>query len=123
METKTTIDDFSKEKHLLNIAKENFFVETLETRNSDSLDFYNCNVGSIKNALEDAYDLAVFKTIVSTCLIIAKASKYNSFADLYYICPKSHRPAHLRSYLNLDELKKDAQRFVFNFSYNPEDFK
>ena len=37
------------------IASEDLGVETLETRNSDSLDFYDCGVLSIRAALESAY--------------------------------------------------------------------
>ena len=37
------------------IAKKNINVETLKTRNSDSLDFHNVSVSSIKKALEEAF--------------------------------------------------------------------
>jgi len=37
------------------IAKKNINVETLKTRNSDSLDFHNVAVWSIKKALEEAF--------------------------------------------------------------------
>ena len=40
---------------ILNLAKKYFDVETLETRNRDSLDFYSVSVGSIKAALEAAF--------------------------------------------------------------------
>ena len=41
---------------LIEIAKEHFHtVETLEVRNSDSLDFHDLYVGSIKDALEHAF--------------------------------------------------------------------
>jgi len=36
--------------------------ETLETRNSDSLDFHDCTVWSIKKALEQAYELGCSDT-------------------------------------------------------------
>ena len=39
------------------IAKDCMGVETLETRNSDSLDFVECSVWGIKSALERAYKL------------------------------------------------------------------
>ncbi|WP_299074759.1 hypothetical protein [uncultured Paraglaciecola sp.] len=42
-------------KILEQIAKEHLFVETLETQNSDSLDFHDLSVESIKAALEAAY--------------------------------------------------------------------
>jgi hypothetical protein len=42
-------------KILLNIAKKRFHIETLETRNSDSLDFHDTAVWGMKEALEEAY--------------------------------------------------------------------
>jgi hypothetical protein len=38
------------------IAKEVLGIETLNTRNSDDLDFYNLSVWQIKEALEAAYE-------------------------------------------------------------------
>ena len=38
------------------IARENLDLKTLETRNRDSLDFHEHSVGSIKAALEEAYE-------------------------------------------------------------------
>ena len=43
------------DKILLEIAKKHLFLETLETRFSDSLDFRDQGVWSIKAALEAAY--------------------------------------------------------------------
>lgn len=37
------------------IARQHLGIETLETRNSDSLDFHDCGVAGIKAALEAAY--------------------------------------------------------------------
>ena len=37
------------------IAKKHFFIETLETRKSDRLDFHSCAIWSIKEALEEAF--------------------------------------------------------------------
>ena len=37
------------------IAKDNIGLETLETRNSDDLDFHDVAVWSIKKALQDAF--------------------------------------------------------------------
>jgi hypothetical protein len=46
----------SLNKILTDIAQKNFSnVETLETRKSDSLDFHDVAVWSIKAALEDAF--------------------------------------------------------------------
>lgn len=41
---------------LTEIAKEELLVETLETRRSDNLDFYDVSVWGIKRALERAYE-------------------------------------------------------------------
>ena len=44
------------DKVLIDIAQRHFpSVETLEVRNSDSLDFHDVHVGSIKDALEHAF--------------------------------------------------------------------
>ena len=44
------------QKILTGIAQKHFYsVETLETRNSDSLDFHDVAVWTIKEALEDAF--------------------------------------------------------------------
>ena len=44
-------------KKLETIAKEHLFIETLETRNSDGLDFHEVSVWGVKKALEMAYEL------------------------------------------------------------------
>jgi hypothetical protein len=41
---------------ILEIATRHFFVETLETRNSDRLDFHDVAVWAMRAALEDAFD-------------------------------------------------------------------
>jgi len=45
------------EKKLEAIAKEHLFMETLETRNSDGLDFHDVSVWGVKKALELAFEL------------------------------------------------------------------
>ncbi len=40
---------------MLDIAKRHFSVETLDTRNSDGLDFHEAAIWSIRAALIDAY--------------------------------------------------------------------
>jgi hypothetical protein len=53
-----TIEMKNKEllqKILTGIAKKNMDIETLETRKSDDLDFYDVAVWSLKAALEDAF--------------------------------------------------------------------
>ena len=41
---------------ILEIATRHFFVETLETRNSDQLDFHDVAVWAMRAALEDAFE-------------------------------------------------------------------
>jgi hypothetical protein len=45
-----------KDQILVQIAKDELHLETLETHKSDSLDFHDCAVWSIKAALEAAYE-------------------------------------------------------------------
>ena len=45
-----------RDKTLAEIAAKHLFLETLETRNSDSVDFHDMAVWSIKAALEAAYE-------------------------------------------------------------------
>ena len=45
-----------EEKTLEEIAAKILYIETLETRNSDSLDFHDVAVWNIKAALEKAYE-------------------------------------------------------------------
>ena len=44
-----------RDQKLLALAQEHLSIETLETRNRDSLDFYDVSVWSVKSALEEAY--------------------------------------------------------------------
>lgn len=46
----------STRKLIEQIAKKHFGVETIETRNSDSKDFYDVSIGAIEEALRTAYD-------------------------------------------------------------------
>lgn len=45
------------EKKLEEIAKEELFIETLERRYSDGLDFHDVSVWGVKKALELAFEL------------------------------------------------------------------
>lgn len=57
MKTKLTKRQQEKLNALLTaIAQEELFVETLETRKSDNLDFYDVSVWGVKRALERAYE-------------------------------------------------------------------
>lgn len=51
-------DEKSTEQIIQNIAADHLFIDTLETRNADSLDFHEVSVWSIKNALKAAFDAA-----------------------------------------------------------------
>jgi hypothetical protein len=44
---------------ILDIANRHFFIETLETRNSDRLDFHDVAVWAIRAALNEAYAAGV----------------------------------------------------------------
>jgi hypothetical protein len=46
-------------QELEQIAKKYLLVETLETRNSDDMDFYNVAVWNIKEALLEAYERGI----------------------------------------------------------------
>ena len=48
------------------IAKRHLLVDTLETRNSDSLDFYEVAVWCIKAALLEAYQAGQDATLIDT---------------------------------------------------------
>jgi hypothetical protein len=52
----TTQTKLNPEALLLEIAAKHFFLETLETRNSDGLDFHDVAVWAIRSALEAAYE-------------------------------------------------------------------
>jgi hypothetical protein len=53
--TKTTHAS-STEQQLQKIALDHLFIETLETRHSDRLDFHDVSVWGIKSALEAAFE-------------------------------------------------------------------
>ncbi|HQS59915.1 MAG TPA: hypothetical protein PKZ37_16185 [Gallionellaceae bacterium] len=46
----------STEQQLQKIALDHLFIETLETRHSDRLDFHDVSVWGIKSALEAAFE-------------------------------------------------------------------
>ena len=54
--TKTKAQPTAPEALILDIATKHFFIETLETRNSDGLDFHDVAVWAIRSALEAAYE-------------------------------------------------------------------
>ncbi len=49
---------------LTEIAQRHFQIETLETRKSDSLDFHDVSVWSIKDALIEAFELGKKKNSI-----------------------------------------------------------
>ena len=54
--TKPTNSDAARDALLLTLAERHLFVETLETRNSDHLDFNEHAVWAIRSALEAAFE-------------------------------------------------------------------
>ena len=56
MTTTTKPAPTAPEALMLDIAKRHFYVETLDTRNSDGLDFHDVAVWSIRAALEEAFE-------------------------------------------------------------------
>ena len=50
------MDAKARDQLLQRIAAEHLFVETLQTRNSDRLDFYDVSVWGIRQALIDAFE-------------------------------------------------------------------
>ena len=53
---KQTDPNTARDALLLQIAERHLFLETLETRNSDSLDFHEHAVWAIRSALEAAFE-------------------------------------------------------------------
>ncbi len=49
-------DDKALEKLLQKIALDHLFIESLETRNSDRMDFHDVSVWAVKSALMAAYE-------------------------------------------------------------------
>ncbi|WP_019956208.1 DUF6900 domain-containing protein [Yoonia vestfoldensis] len=54
--TKTKPAPAAPEALILDIATRHFFVETLDTRNRDRLDFHDVAVWTMRAALNEAYD-------------------------------------------------------------------
>ncbi|MCC5968765.1 MAG: hypothetical protein JJU15_02335 [Pararhodobacter sp.] len=53
---KPTDANAARDALLMDIADRHLFLETLETRNSDSLDFHDTAVWAIRSALEAAFE-------------------------------------------------------------------
>jgi hypothetical protein len=47
---------FNTDKLFTDIAKKYLYIDTLETRNSDSLDFHDVSVWAVKEALQAAFN-------------------------------------------------------------------
>lgn len=50
------VKDVVRDAVIKKIAREQLWLETLEVRNSDSLDFHELSVGQLQRALEAAYE-------------------------------------------------------------------
>lgn len=107
------IPAYSKEDEFLAIAKSNFFVKSLENQRSDRLDFHECHVSGMRNALKESFDLGFFVAIIKNHLLFA-VEKEDKSVELFYI-DRYDKKNHLRTYLNMKELKRDAKKFDFNF--------
>jgi hypothetical protein len=57
------------------IAKNQLRIDTLKTRNSDRLDFYNCSVAGIKDALKEAYVSGMIFAMNSTVDTLKRCAK------------------------------------------------
>lgn len=109
------IPTYSKEDEFLAIAKSNFFVKTLENQRSDSLDFHDCHVSGMRNALKESFDLGFFVAIIKNHLLFA-VEKEDKSVELFYV-DRYDKNNHLRTYPNMKELKRDAKKFDFNFGF------
>lgn len=56
MSKQTNAQTAQRDALILEIAKRQFFLETLETRDRDRLDFHDVAVWSIRTALEEAFE-------------------------------------------------------------------
>ena len=56
MSKQTEAQTAQRDALILEIAKRQFFIETLETRNRDRLDFHDLPVWAIRAALEEAFE-------------------------------------------------------------------
>ncbi len=56
MSKQTEAQTAQRDALILEIAKRQFFIETLETRDRDRLDFHDVAVWSIRAALEEAFE-------------------------------------------------------------------
>ena len=54
--TKPSDPATTRDAQLMEIAELHLFLETLETRNSDALDFHDASVWAIRSALEAAFE-------------------------------------------------------------------
>ena len=50
------MDNQARDQQLQTIATDHLFIETLETRNSDRLDFHDVSVWAVKAALQAAFE-------------------------------------------------------------------
>ena len=50
------MDKQARDQQLQTIATDHLFIETLETRNSDRLDFHDVSVWAVKAALQAAFE-------------------------------------------------------------------
>lgn len=109
------IDKYSKEKELALIACKYLDVKTLEVRERDSLDFHDIHVKNIKNTLDKTLDIGFFIGIVSSCRMSVKKEQDGTVSLRY--TGIDQREKHLKTYQNLEEIKRDSVKFNFNFGF------
>lgn len=102
-------------ERLFSIAKTHFFIENFEVRNRDSLDFHSCHVASIKDALEESYELGVFDTVIKNFALVAHAN-FDDTWSLFYI-NKNDEKVFLKEYCSLQHLKNHAIKHPFDFGF------
>ena len=56
MAKRKSTPEAARDDLILDIAQRRFFLETLETRNRDRLDFHDVAVWAIRDALEEAFE-------------------------------------------------------------------
>jgi hypothetical protein len=56
MAKRKSTPEAARDALVLDIAQRRFFLETLETRNRDRLDFHDVAVWAIRDALEEAFE-------------------------------------------------------------------
>jgi len=92
----------TRDNVLNDIARETLGLETLETRKSDSLDFHDLAVWSIKEALQRAYEAGRQETADEPAAIDMHAHPMYSASDLRYLRRKGYSNEEIIAFWNRD---------------------